>query len=199
MLFMEEMQPITRLLHRWQAGDRDAFGTLITTVYAELRQMARHAMLREQKGHFYSPTVLVHEAFLKIQENGLETELRDRHHFFRTLARVMRHILVDFARRQSRVKHGGEYESVPLEEGQIGVFQPRFVTSLDDALVHLRQVDATKSDIVELRFFGGLSLEQTAEILEISTSAVYRAWLEAKQFLRQEMGYDVSDGTGEGT
>ncbi|CAM2010479.1 ECF sigma factor [Acanthopleuribacter pedis] len=190
---MEEMQPITRLLNQWQGGDRDAFGTLITTVYAELRQMARHAMIREQNGHFYSPTMLVHEAFLKIEENGFDTQLRDRHHFFRTLARVMRHILVDFARRQSRQKHGGDYEAVPFEEGRVGVMQPLFVTRLDDALHHLRHQDSLKSDIVELRFFGGLSLEQTAEVLEISPSAAYRAWLEAKQFLREEMGYDVSD------
>lgn len=196
---MEEMQPITRLLNQWQAGDRDAFGTLITTVYAELRQMARHAMIREQNGHFYSPTVLVHEAFLKIQEHGFETELRDRHHFFRTLARVMRHILVDFARRQSRIKRGGEYEAVPFEEGRVGVMKPLFVTRLDDALHHLREKDPLKSDIVELRFFGGLSLEQTAEVLEVSTSAVYRAWLEAKQFLREEMGFEVSESTSPGT
>ena len=181
-LDMTEMQPITRLLNQWQAGDSDAFSTLITTVYTELRQMAHHAMVREQGGHLYTPTVLVHEAFLKLHERGFETELRDRQHFFRTLAKVMRHILVDYARHQSREKRGGQAEMIQFDDVHGGVLKPRFVARLDDALVQLRRQDPQKSDIVELRFFGGLSLEQAAEILKLSPSATYRAWLEAKEF-----------------
>ncbi|CAM2065277.1 Sigma-70 family RNA polymerase sigma factor [Sulfidibacter corallicola] len=184
---MTESEPITRLLNDWQNGDADALTTLITTVYNELRQMAHGAMRWEREGHLYTPTVLVHEAFLKLREQGWDTAFRDRHHFFRILARVMRHILVDHARRQSRQKRGGKLERAELDEMHIGQLQPRFVTLLDDALEVLRSRDPVKSDIVEMRFFGGLSLEQTAEALGLNTSAVYRDWTEAKEILRKEI------------
>ena len=103
---MTESEPITRLLNDWQNGDADALTTLITTVYNELRQMAHGAMRWEREGHLYTPTVLVHEAFLKLREQGWDTAFRDRHHFFRILARVMRHILVDHARHVQAQKRG---------------------------------------------------------------------------------------------
>jgi RNA polymerase sigma factor (TIGR02999 family) len=164
-------------------GDHDALDALLPLVYAELRRLAAGYLRRERHGHTLQPTALVHEAYLRMID---QTQVRwqNRAHFFGVAAQMMRRILVDHARAHEAEKRGGEFQKLSLDEN-IDVSGDRDVNlvALDDALNLLAEVDPQKSKIVELRFFGGLSVEETAEVLGVSAPTVKRQWRMAKAWL----------------
>ncbi len=191
-------EPVTELLIRWRAGDREALHALVPLVYQELRAKA-HGMLRvERPGHTLQSTALVHEAYLKLVGQG-PPEVQNRAHFFAVAARLMRQILVDYARTRGAAKRGAACR-VELEEGLEAAGKEAVdVVALDDALLALAKRDAQQSHIVELRFFGGLTLEETAEVLEISASTVKRDWRLAKAWIARDLqrGHDGRSKTVE--
>lgn len=174
---------ITKLLADWGNGDREALEKLAPLVHAELRRIARRQMSGERPGHTLQATALVNEAYLKLSgQDGFE--FRDRAHFFAVCAQVMRHILIDHARAHSREKRGGGAIQVSLNDAT--VFTDERATDfleLDEALRSLETIDPQKGRIVELRYFAGLSLEETAEVLKISPTTVRREWQRAKAWL----------------
>jgi len=177
---------ITLLLSRVAAGDRDAEAKLIPIVYGELRRLAAYYMRQERADHTLQATALVHEAFLKLFERG-EGTWENRRHFFAMASQAMRRILVDHARRHN-LKRGAGFQHVALEDTAIvaGQRETDFVR-LDDALRALGEVDGRKAQVVELRFFGGLSVEETAEVLKVSPVTVLRDWSTAKAWLYREL------------
>jgi len=183
-------QDITQLLSDWSRGDKAALDKLTPLVYAELRQIARRQMGKERVGHTLQPTALVNEAYLKVAGQG-GSEWQSRAHFFAVCAQVMRHILVDHARTHARDKRGGGAVHVSLDEaaGAVSVQAANFV-ALDEALSTLETLDPQKGRIVELRYFGGLSVEEVAKILKISPATVGREWRRAKAWLYQELQKD---------
>ena len=183
-------QEITRLLSDWSRGDKAALDKLTPLVYAELRQIARRQMGKERPGHTLQPTALVNEAYLKIAGQG-GFEWQSRAHFFAVCAQVMRHILVDHARTQARDKRGGRAVHVPLDEAAASVWgQETDFVALDEALRALEALDPQQGRIIELRYFGGLSVEEVAEILKISPATVGREWRRAKAWLYNELQKD---------
>lgn len=179
-------QPVTELLIRWRAGDHEALKVLVPLVYQELRAMAHGLLRAERTGHTLQSTALVHEAYLKLVKQG-PPEVQNRSHFFAVAARLMRQILVDYARGHGAAKRGAAYR-VKLEEGlETPEKQAVDVVVLDDALNELSQRDPQQGNIVELRFFGGLTLEETAEALDISPSTVKRDWRLAKAWIAREL------------
>ena len=178
-------QEITLLLARWSEGDRSALERLLPMVHAELRRIARRQMQAERPGHTLQATALVNEAYLRLMGQGGVT-WQDRAHFFAFCAQVMRHILIDHARARARDKRGGGALHVSLNEAAAlvaGESARVDVLALDEALRALETVDPQKSRIVELRYFAGLSLEETAEVLGISQTTVRRQWRRAKAWL----------------
>jgi RNA polymerase sigma factor (TIGR02999 family) len=194
---MIEASEITQLLARFRLGDREAESRLLPLVYGELRRQARACLARERSDHTLSPTALVHEAFLRLAEGG-QPAWQDRAHFFAVASRLMRQILVDHARRHRAGKRGGGAgalfldDSRLLEQGSKG--RDLDVVALDDALQALAQIDARKAQVVELRFFGGLNFEETAEVLKVSAVTVARDWSTARAWLHREMSRENSDG-----
>lgn len=185
-------QPVTELLIRWREGDQEALRALVPVVYRELRAMA-HALLRaERPDHTLQSTALVHEAYLKLVRQG-PPGVQNRAHFFAVAARLMRQILVDYARSRGAAKRGAACRLQLEEEVAIPEKGDVDVVALDDVLNQLSERDAQQSHIVELRFFGGLSLEETAEVLEISPSTVKRDWRLAKAWIAREL-QKVDDG-----
>ena len=178
---------ITELLVRWRGGDQVALDTLLPLVYSELRQIAQHYLQRERSDHTLQSTALVHEAYVRLVGNKVP-QWQDRVHFFGVAARVMRQILVEYARGHSAAKRGGGAYKVTLEEG-LQASQPIDVDviMLDDALKRLATLDPQQSHIVELRFFAGLSIEDTSEVLGISPSTVSREWTSARAWLHREI------------
>lgn len=178
---------ITRLLIDWRHGDEAALVELMPLVYAELRKLARRYLRRERSDHTLQPTALIHEAYLKLVDQELPT-LKDRAHFYGIAARVMRQVLIDHARRHQAVKRGAEHEKIALDQAIVYSHQraAEFV-ALDAALQELARFDERKCRIVELRFFGGLSLEETAEALEISVATVGRELRLANAWLHRQM------------
>ncbi len=177
---------ITLLLNRWSEGDEGAFGELMPIVYAELRKLARHYMRQERGNHTLQPTALVHEAFLRL--NTHESGFRNRLHFYAAAAHAMRRVLVDHAREQRALKRGGESEPVPLDDDMAGVVDLRTdLVALHDALNALERIAPDKARVVELRYFGGMSVEETAEHLDISPATVKRYWSFARAWLRREL------------
>ena len=176
---------VTRLLRQLRSGDQDAAGKLISAVYSELRQVAARAMRHERPGHTLQPTALVHEAFLKLTGSA-GVEWRDRAHFFGVAARLMREILVDYARQKGAAKRGGI--RITLDDSLL-IAEDRLADALaiDEAVKHLEALDPRQGQIVELRFFGGLSVEEVAEVLKISTPTVKREWQSAKAWLHREL------------
>ena len=174
---------LTELLIEWRQGDKAALDKLTPLVYDELRRIAHRYVQRERDGHTLQTTALVNEAYLRLASQQ-KIEWQNRAHFFAVTAQVMRHILIDHARRRHYVKRGGELAQVSLEEAA-GMTQQRAaeLVALDEALDELAKFDARKSRVVELRYFGGLSLEETAEVLEISPMTVRRDWRAAKAWL----------------
>lgn len=178
---------ITQLLIAWSNGDQAARDELMSIVYRELHRLAHHYMKRESPGHTLQTSALVNEAYLKIVDQR-NVHWRNRAHFFGIAAQMMRRILVDYARSRSYAKRGGGTREVSLDEALI-VSDERSaeVVALDEMLKRLADIDERKSQIVELRFFGGLSIEETAEVLTVSPGTVMRDWTLAKAWLRREM------------
>ena len=176
----------TALLLAWRRGDREAFNRLVPLVHDELRRLARHYMGHERPGHTLQATALVNEAYLRLIE-VTKIEWQNRAHFVAIAARIMRHILVDAARARRNLKRGGG-KRVTLDEAMLVTAQASpDVIDVDRALTALGRVDPRKAQMVELRFFGGLSLEETAEAMKISVDTVKRDWRVAKLWLLREL------------
>ncbi|MCI0336778.1 MAG: sigma-70 family RNA polymerase sigma factor [Acidobacteria bacterium] len=183
---------INLLLDQYRSGQSDAFERLMSLVYDDLRKIAAWQLKTERSDHTLQPTALVHEVYLRLLgQNPIEWQ--NKKHFFALATQVMRHILVDHARTRLRDKRSGEGKRVALEEvlNLSSVTDPDLV-ELDDVLSLLAEKDQRKSRIVELRYFGGLSIEETAEVLGISVTTVKREWTMAKAWLRREMHKDRS-------
>lgn len=179
---------VTQLLQAWGDGDSGALEKLTPLVYAELHRLAKRCMAVERPNHTLQATALVHEAWLRLM-GSKDIVWKDRAHFFALSARLMRRILVDVARARRYEKRGGGNAPASLED--ITVVSPQkapYLIALDDALTRLSEVDSRKSEVVELRFFGGLSVEETAEVLKISRDTVMRDWKMARLWLLREMG-----------
>lgn len=180
-------QEVTRLLARWSGGDREALDALTPLVYNELRRLAKSYLRRERPDHTLEGTALVHEAYLRLIDQR-HIEWRNRNQFFALAAEQIRRILVDHARARIAAKRGGSNFKLSLDEG-IAPAQEKDLdlVALDDALQALARADPQQSRIVELRYFGGLTIEQTAEVLGISPATIKRDWAVAKAFLKREM------------
>lgn len=179
--------PITELLVRWRSGDRDALQTLMPLVYDEMRRLAHRYLRRERPGHTLQSTALVHEAFVRLTGNALP-QWEDRAHFFGIASHLMRQILVEYARSRNAGKRGGAV--VKLAIGGVEERSPApdlDIIALDDALNGLARIDLQQSRVVELRFFSGLSIEDTAHVLGISESTVKRDWNTARVWLYREL------------
>jgi RNA polymerase sigma factor (TIGR02999 family) len=184
---MTERPEITTLLEEWHRGDRAAFENLSALVYEELRSIAAQQMRRERPDHTLQPTALVNEAFLRLA-GAQDVPWQSRSHFYAVCAQVMRRVLVDHARAAARDKRGAGAAHVSLDEAATVVAgKPRSILELDDALQTLQQLDPQKTRIVELRYFTGLSIEETATVLNISAMTVRREWTRAKAWLYREL------------
>ncbi|MCA1632825.1 MAG: sigma-70 family RNA polymerase sigma factor [Acidobacteria bacterium] len=178
---------VTQLLVRWREGDRRALDELMPLVYEELRRLAAHYMRGERPGHTLQTSALVNEAYLRLAAHE-EIQWQDRAHFFDVAAQAMRRILVDHARRRGNQKRGGGAPRVALDEALIvSAERVAEVVALDDALARLAEIAPRKSQLVELRFFGGLSIEEAAEVLGVSPGTVMRDWTFVKAWLRREI------------
>jgi len=178
---------VTQLLQAWSRGDETALDRLMPLVYDELRRLAHHYMTRENAGHILQTTALVNEAYLQLIDANM-VKWQDRAHFFAVAANLMRRILVDFARSRNSQKRGGKLSHVSLDEAALlSSEQDADLIELDEALTALAAVDSRKAKVVELRFFGGLSLEETGEVLGVSPDTVWRDWDLAKAWLYREM------------
>lgn len=178
---------VTALLQAWSGGDEAALEKLAPLVYDELRRMAHRYMAQERTGHTLQTTALVNEVYLRLVKAS-DVNWQNRAHFFAVCARMMRHILTDFARSRGYLKRGGNAGRVPLDEAlHAGCESPGDIVALDDALKALNCFDERKSRVVELRFFGGLSVEETAVVLRVSDETVLRDWKLAKAWLLHEL------------
>lgn len=177
---------VSRLLQAWAEGNQDALPRLIPVVYTELHRLARRYMSRERPGHTLQTTALVNEAYLRLVDSP-HPELRDRTYFFAVCAQLMRRILVDWARSHHALKRGGPRPPLQLDEALIGGGPNADLVAVDEALQALAALDARKARVVELRFFGGLGVHETAEVLKISPETVMRDWKFAKSWLRREL------------
>lgn len=178
---------VTQLLINWSNGNREALDNLLPLVYKELRQLADRYLRRERSDHTLQATALVHEAYLKLIDQR-NVRWQNRAHFFGVAAQAMRRILVDHARSHQTAKRGSGGHKVSLDEGiDLSDERATDLIALDDALQQLAEIDPQKSRIVELRFFGGLSIEETAEVLGIGTATVIRQWRMAKAWLYGEV------------
>lgn len=178
---------ITSLLHRLSRGDKSAEAELVQNVYQELKRMAASYLRHERPGHTLQATALVNEAYLRLVGKRI-IEWEDRSHFFSVAARVMRRILVDYSRHRKARKRGGLVEKISLDEAIIvGDNQCRIVAALDEALKRLEELDPRQAKVVELRYFAGLSEEDIAKLLGISSRTVKRDWVTAKAWLYGEL------------
>ena len=184
---------VTRLLLDWSNGDREALDKLMPLVYAELRQMARRYMRAERTDHTLQTTALVHEAYMRLVNQNRVT-WKNRAHFFAISAQMMRRILVDHARSYRYDKRGGGAIKLSLDEASVlSSEQAAEMIALDQALVGLERVDARKSRVVELKFFGGLTTDEAAEVLEVSKRTVESDWNFAQAWLYREMSTTLND------
>lgn len=183
---------VTILLRAWSAGDADAAGRLAPMLYKELKQIARHCMAHERKDHTLQPTALVNEAFLRMfKAQGLE--VHDRAHFFALSARMMRRILISYSVARRSGKREGVLNTIPLDEAAMASPANNVeMLELNQALEKLARVDARKAQMVELHFFGGLSFEETAAALQVSTRTIHRDWIFVKAWLAREMGRETN-------
>jgi RNA polymerase sigma factor (TIGR02999 family) len=180
-------EPISTLLTKWRAGDQEAFQALIPLVYQELRRIAQHHLSHERSDHTLQSTALVHEAYLRLMRQD-PTEIENRAHFMAVASRLMRQILVDHARGHRAAKRGGGLK-LELKEAMSLQKAPNVdLIALDTALNELARLDPQQSRIVEMRFFGGLSIEDTAEVIGLSRTTVKREWATARAWLRREVG-----------
>jgi len=186
-------EDVSALLRAWSDGDQRALDRLAPIVYDELRRLAGHYLNRERAGHSLQATALVNEAYLRLVDYK-RMHWENRAHFFAVSAQLMRRILVDHARRHN-LKRGGDVEHVALEDSAVvGGGRPENLVVLDDAMQALARIDSRKAQVVELRFFGGLSVEETAEVLKVSPVTVMRDWSTARAWLYREMSGGVGDG-----
>ena len=184
---------VTQLLVAWSDGDQAARDRLMSVVYEELHRLAQRYMRRESPGHTLQTSALVNEAFLRLVDQR-NVHWQNRSHFFAIAAQMMRRILVDYARSRNYAKRGGGEQALSLDEGLI-VSDERSaeVVAVHEALAELAKFDARKSQIVELRFFGGLTIEETAEVLGVSPGTVMADWTMAKAWLRREISPQAVD------
>jgi RNA polymerase sigma-70 factor, ECF subfamily len=186
---------VTALLQAWSAGDEAALERLTPLVYEELRRTAHRHMARERTGHTLQTTALVNEVYVRLVKAS-EVNWQNRAHFFAVCAQMMRRILTDFARSRRYLKRGGNAARVPFDEALFaGKEVPADIVALDDALRALSGFDERKSRVVEMRFFGGLSVEETAEVLQVSAETVHRDWRLAKTWLLRELSREKHDET----
>ena len=179
--------PATALLLAWRAGDESALDKLIPLVHAELRQIAGRMMGRERQGHTLQPTALVNEVFLRLVDVR-RVQWQNRAHFLAMAARLMRRVLVEAARSRDAQKRGGKVVRIDVEPADIGAAGPRpDLVALHDALDALATLDTRKSQVVELRYFGGLSVQEAAEVLQVSPETIMRDWKFAKLWLLREL------------
>ena len=179
---------VTGLLEAWSHGDKAALDKLTPLVYDELRRLARRYMSRERAGHTLQTTALVNEAYLRLVDQK-NVHWQNRAHFFAVAAQVMRHILIDHARTHNRAKRGGDAQLVSLEETEaMSPERAAELVALAEALNELAKLDERRSKIVELRYFGGLSIEETAEVLKVNPITVSRDWRWAKAWLYRAVG-----------
>ena len=183
---------VTQLLLDWSGGNKEAIDKLMPLVYEELRRLAHHFMGRERPGHTLQTTAIVNEAYLQLIDQR-NVQWHNRAHFFGIASHLMRRILAGYARSRQSAKRGGGAHQVSLDEAMI-VSEERMaeMVALDDALTALAKFDERKSQIVEMRFFGGMSIEETAAVLGVSPGTVLRDWTLAKAWLRREIGKEGS-------
>jgi RNA polymerase sigma factor (TIGR02999 family) len=187
MISLAPREEVTRMLVDWSGGDREAPARLMPLVYEELRQLARQYLQRERPDHTLQATGLVHEAYLRLVDQSTTT-WQNRAHFFGVAAQVMRRILVDYARSHRAEKRGGGWDKLVFDEALAPSDERSFdLVALDDALKDLLALDPRQSQIVELRFFGGLTNEEVGEVLDVSPRTVKREWRMAKAWLRREI------------
>lgn len=183
---VQTQKPITQFLDEMRSGDQESLNELLPLVYEELRRLARSHLSRERSDHTLQPTALVHEAYLRLIGQA-ETEWQNRAHFFGIAARVMREILIEYARMKNRKKRGGELKTqIALDEAVSFANQKELdVIAVDEALKKLENLDERQARIVEMKFFGGLTIEEIAEVLSISPATVKREWATAKLLLNK--------------
>jgi len=191
----DESQDITRLLHRWQEGEDEALDRLIPLVYRELRDLASRYLSREWSQQTFQPTALVNEAWIRLLGSH-NVDWQSRAHFFGIAARIMRRILVDRARHDGRLKRGGDVPRLTLNDtdpaARATAVDPVDAVALDRALTRLEALDAQQGRIVELRFFGGLTIQETAEVMRVSSGTVKRSWVVARAWLYRELTGDAT-------
>lgn len=186
-------QEVTQLLVDWRNGDHEALDKLIPLVYGELRRIAGRYMKRERAGHTLQTTALVNEAYLRLVGQQ-HIEWQDRAHFFAVAAQVIRHLLVDYARSRHYAKRGGNAQRITFDEtAVVSTQRDDNLLALDEALTKLAAIDPRKVKLVELRYFGGLSAEETAVVLGVSEITVKREWLKTKAWLYRELTEETSD------
>lgn len=184
-------QEVTQLLLAWNGGDECALEQLIPLVHAELHRLAHRCLRRESPGHELQTTALVNEAYLRLID-AQQVQWQNRAHFFAISAKLMRRILVDFARQRDYQKRGGALQQVSLDEAlRIGLQPDEDLVALDDALNALAEIDPRKERVIELRFFGGLSIEETAAVLQVSPDTVMRDWRLARVWLLRELSRET--------
>lgn len=180
-------QQVTKLLKRWSSGNESAFDDLMPIVYDELRRMAKGYMNRQDSGHTLQTTELIHEAYLKLAGSEAR-DLKNRAHFFGVAAKAMRHILVDYARSKSSEKRGGDRQRISMVENQfVSDEKSDEIVALDEAMSKLDELDERKSKVVEMKFFGGLTVEEISKVLKVSAMTVKRDWSFAKTWLSKEI------------
>src|SRR2546426_2895021 len=177
---------VTELLQKWRSGDKKALDKLTPLVYEELHRLAHHYISRERPGHTLQTTALVNEAYVQLV--GQDVEWENRAHFFAVSAQVMRHILVDYARQRSSAKRGGSHQRVDLDtEILVSQERARELVALDEALEALNEIYPRRSQVVELRYFGGLNSTEAAAVLKVSEATIERDWRFARAWLYREL------------
>jgi RNA polymerase sigma-70 factor (ECF subfamily) len=183
---------ITRLLVAWSEGDHSALEQLSPLIHSELHRLAHHYMSRERPGHLLQTSALVNEAYLRLID-WKNVRWQNRAHFFGVAAQLMRRILVDFARERRNLKRGGGMLQVSLNEAaSLAVHRSTDLIALDEALTVLAEMDSRKAQVVEMRFFAGLSVEEVADVLQVSKETVMRDWRLAKVWLLRELGRETA-------
>ena len=177
---------VTQLLRAWREGDKSALQRLTPIVYQDLRRLARQYLFSERAGHTLQATALVNEAYMRLVDYK-RMEWQDRAHFLAVSAQLMRRILVEHARRRNLKRGGGVRHVSPEQAPEVGSARPKDLVALDEALKELARMDPRKAQVVELRYFGGLNVEETAEVLSISAPTVMRDWSSAKAWLYREL------------
>lgn len=187
----ESPNEITRMLIELTDGNQEVVNQILPHIYDELRRLAGSYLRKERSNHTLQPTALVHEAYMKLIDQR-QVKWQNRAHFFGIAAQVMRRILMDHARKHLANKRGGDAEILPIEEEILVVSHDKSaeLVALDDALQHLAEIDPQKARVVELRYFGGLSIEETAEVMGVSVPTINRHWRMAKAWLYSELAND---------